>query len=1017
MHTLMVVVVVLAVWTTAARAQPVVIDDFRDLSAWTVIASDGVTARITPDADAVDGANPSGGSLRLDYDFRAGAGFCVIRRAMPLDLPENYRLSFLARGAGPANNFECKLVDPSGDNVWWVNRRAYEFPASWSRVSYRARHFSFAWGPRGPVPLDKVGYLEFAIAASSGGKGSVWIDSLTFEPLPVAGPPAGEPVLSGTGPYTIDLLGVRELGGLVLRWDGPAPAYDILASGSRAGDDWETVATVRGGNGGRDDVRITDGEAWRMKIVPAADAKLPKLNSVEVMEPAYGASAVAMYEAIASGQPRGRFPRYSLKEQSYWTVVGAMGDAKEGLLSADGALEVDFQGFTVEPFLIVDGPGPARLITWADAAISHTLDGGDLPIPTVRWEAEGITLEITALADGPAGASSLAARYRVTNTGPATIKARLALAIRPFQVLPPWQDLRISGGTSPIRTIAYEKGAVVVNGAKRITSTPGPSGFGAAAFAGGDITEHLASWRVPSAMTVEDPDALASGAMLFDLDLQPGRASNVEIAIPLHGMEVESAAFEERLARVRERWTTELGHIGLSLPASAGRLPLAFRTAQAHILINADGPAIQPGSRTYERSWIRDGSLTGSALLFTGHGDQFRAFIDWYAGFQYESGKIPCVVDTRGPDPVPEHDSTGQYIYAVDIYHRASADDAFARAHFDHIRRGVEYIQALRAQRMTDEYRAGPPEKRAMYGLVPESISHEGYSAKPMHSYWDDFFTLRGLQGAARIAETLGETELAREWGTIRDDFEKCLDESIVLAAKNKGINYIPGCVELGDFDAPSTAIALYPCGRLGPEPLLTNTFERWYAFFKGRIDGSVQYKEYSPYETRLMGTFVRLGWRDRAQELLAFYLNDRRPPAWNQWGEIVWRDAATPRFIGDMPHTWVASDFVSAVRSMFVYERDRDRTLVIAAGVPANWLEGEGVKVERFPTAYGPVSYRAYREGSKTILEFGGVERRPAGGVVIDLPVKGKVAVDGVPHVAKAIVIEGGPARIEVQE
>lgn len=990
-----------------APAQPTTLDTFDDPSAWTVIASDGVSATLTPDAGF------EGRALRLDYDFRAGAGFCVIRRAIPLDLPANCRFTFRAKGAGPANNFECKLVDPSGDNVWWVNRRAYEFPADWTRVTYRARHFSFAWGPKGPVRMERLGFIEFAIAAAKGGKGSVWLDSLTFEPLPETAPPAGEPALSGTGPYTIDLKGTREFGGLILDWAGAARSYDLSASSSESGEDWEPLASINAGNGGRDFVRLPDAEARRIQVRPREGAS--KLTGVQVMEPAFGATASAMYETIAGQSPRGRFPRYTLKEQSYWTVIGVMHDANEGLLSADGALEVGFQAFSVEPFLIVDAPGPARLITWADVTTAHSLDGGDLPIPTVTWTTDGLKLEITALADGPGGQSTLAARYRVTNTSAAPFRGRLALAARPFQVLPPWQDLRISGGTSPIRSIRYADGVVRVNDAVELSTTPRPSGFGAAPFAGGDITEYLAEWRVPPAMTIDDPEALASGAMLFDLRLAPGGHTDIVLETPLSGARTPGS-FDERLDRVRAAWKQELSHIGLSLPASAGRLPLTFRTAQAHILINADGPAIQPGSRTYERSWIRDGSLTGTALLFTGHGEQFRDFLDWYAGYQYDSGKIPCVVDTRGPDPVPEHDSTGQYLYAVDIYYRASADLDFARRHFPHVRRGVEYLQALRAQRLTDEYRTATGLKRAMYGLVPESISHEGYSAKPMHSYWDDFFTLRGLQGAARLAAAVGDSPLAEEWAALRDDFERTLDESILLAVKEKGIDYIPGCVELGDFDAPSTAIALYPCGRPGPEPYLTNTFERWYRFFKGRIDGSVPYKEYSPYETRLMGTFIRLGWRDRAQELLAFYLNDQRPPEWNQWGEIVWRDPAAPRFIGDMPHTWVASDFVSAVRSMFIYERDRDGSLILGAGIPEAWLEGEGVKVERFPTAYGPVSYRLFREGAKTILEFGGVERPPPGGVVIDLPVTGRTRINGAERPAGPVVIDGAPARVEVE-
>jgi len=36
----------------------------------------------------------------------------------------------------------------------------------------------------------------------------------------------------------------------------------------------------------------------------------------------------------------------------------------------------------------------------------------------------------------------------------------------------------------------------------------------------------------------------------------------------------------------------------------------------------------------------------------------------------------------------------------------------------------------------------------------------EGYSAKPMHSYWDDFFALRGFKDAAFIAKELDNPRL-----------------------------------------------------------------------------------------------------------------------------------------------------------------------------------------------------------------------------------------------------------------
>src|SRR5262249_32884911 len=135
--------------------------------------------------------------------------------------------------------------------------------------------------------------------------------------------------------------------------------------------------------------------------------------------------------------------------------------------------------------------------------------------------------------------------------------------------------------------------------------------------------------------------------------------------------------FDQRLHAAADRWDALTSKVRLRLPPSAAAVSDTFRAMQAYILINRDGPAIQPGSRPYERSWIRDGSMTSAALLATGHTDEARQFIDWYAQRQYDNGRVPCVVDSRGPDPVPEHDSTGQYIDAVANVYRFTHDREF----------------------------------------------------------------------------------------------------------------------------------------------------------------------------------------------------------------------------------------------------------------------------------------------------------------------------------------------------
>ena len=96
---------------------------------------------------------------------------------------------------------------------------------------------------------------------------------------------------------------------------------------------------------------------------------------------------------------------------------------------------------------------------------------------------------------------------------------------------------------------------------------------------------------------------------------------------------------------------------------------------------------------------------------------------------------------------------------------------------------------------------------------------------------------------------------------------------------RRKRIEFIPGSVELGDFDATSTTVALAPVGELAhlPRPALDSTFERYWREFEGRRSGTRPWDAYTPYELRTVGTMVRLGWRDRAHE--AFGLVPRASP------------------------------------------------------------------------------------------------------------------------------------------
>jgi GH15 family glucan-1,4-alpha-glucosidase len=427
-------------------------------------------------------------------------------------------------------------------------------------------------------------------------------------------------------------------------------------------------------------------------------------------------------------------------------------------------------------------------------------------------------------------------------------------------------------------------------------------------------------------------------------------------------------------------WHAQLDRFDIRIPA-AEPLVRTLKSNLAYILINQDGPSIQPGSRSYERSWVRDGALTSTALLRLGHADEVRAFLAWYAPYQFANGKVPCCVDSRGADPVPENDSHGELIHLAAQYYRFTKDRELIERLWPHIEKAVGYIDELRQQRRTAEYRT--PDKLPYFGLLPESISHEGYSDKPVHSYWDDFFALRGLKDAVDLAAALGKTEQAERWTPMRDQFREDFLASIKRTIKLHDLDYLPASVEKGDFDPTSTSIGIAPGGELAdlPQAELRQTFERYYRDSIARRDGTKTWEAYTPYELRTIRTLLRLGWRDRAHELLDFFINDRRPAAWNQWAEVVWRAPRTPKFIGDMPHTWVGSEFIHSFLDLLAYIREPDGALILGAGLPPSWNE---VSIKGLRTEYGPLEYSVIPQGKGVRYRIAAGIKMPPGGIVV---------------------------------
>ncbi len=1088
-------IALLMCFTVAASAQTsvptIVLDSFDSVSQWTTTPADGVEISVHPDSGGLHGR-----SMRVDFDFHGHGGYAVIHRPLSLTLPPNYEFSLGIKGDAPTNTLELKMIDSTGENVWWSNNPNFQFPKDWQKLTRKKRQISFAWGPAADKELKRFSAIEIAITAGSGGKGSFWLDDLAVTPLdpatrfypapsivassqlpgyeigraidadansawrsaplravptPVTATPATPgTVPSGAETIDIDFLGRREFGGLVIGWEPGRRASSYEVQGSLDKQNWRTLYTVNRVSASplaqivasssktaiaasplfRDYLYMPESDARFLRIVltsPETKAGYG-IRDISIEPLDWAMSENDFFMTIARDAPKGSYPKPLLSEQSYWTVIGVDRDSAEALINEEGMIEVGRGQFSIEPFLFTDG----KLVTWNDAKTSVTPNRESLPLPQVTWSANDLDLTISAFAAGASDSSVLYARYSVTNNSRKLRRLTLYLAIRPFQVNPPWQFLNLPGGVARVDTISLQGSTARVTGNKFVRSLASPSGFGAVAFNDGNIVDWLRTGKLPTPISVTDPTGHASAAFGYQLELGPRATSSpIDLAVPLHGGDLSLAqllrsaagptvtllpgqgerAVSSQLEKTAAEWREKMGPVSITLPPSAARYTQTMRMQLADILINRDGPAIQPGSRSYSRSWIRDGSLTSSALLRLGHDKEVKDFIDWYAQYQYDNGKVPCCVDEHGATPVPENDSHGEFIYLVAEYYRHTGDKAELEKMWPHVAKAVAYMDSLRHERMTQQYTIAA--NKPFYGLLPQSISHEGYSAKPMHSYWDDFFALRGFKDAAFIAKELGKPEAA-SFAQIRSSFRSNLFESIRQVVITRKIDYIPGSVELADFDATSTTIAVSPGGEAGrlPGPLLMRTFEKYFQEARQRANGIRTWDAYTPYELRTVGTMVQLGQREKAHELLDFFFTGQRPSEWHQWAEVVYRDPKTPKFIGDMPHTWVGSDYIRSFLDMLAFERESDSSLVIGAGIKEDWVKQDpGVRVSNLSTAYGPINYDMRASGSTVILNLRSGIKLPPGGIVVWSPLSQAIlsaSVDGVP-----VAVKGAEIRV----
>lgn len=817
-----------------------------------------------------------------------------------------------------------------------------------------------------PIAAEDAPRIAAAKATDSSALAGLW-DAAATAPVTLRGPDA-----------TLDITFGREqnVAGVEVFWAG-ARSSAQLERRDAAGR-WQVVANDVGSVGGSSFLAMREPATLReLRLRAKGQSGRPvAIERLRLLGPTEKLTLAKRYQIAASRSAPGLFPAWVSREQTYWTVFGVPAGREKSIIDEYGNVEPLKHMPAVQPLLRTsDG----RVITARDVQLSHGLAEGWMPLPWVRWNAPNApTLQIDNLGAEVDGRVVTLTRYRLRNGSDVPMSGRLYLAVRPLQINPIWQY----AGPVPITTMTIAgtgaRTTLQVNGVPLLQLQERAVTRGVAPLSQGDIARFIAADRLPLTAAGRDVQGEVAGAMGLDYRLAPRETRDVVVAFPL-AREAQPALahdfdFESLHSSTISKWRERMGDVVIRLPDTA--LADSLRAQVAYMLLNQTGHAMQPGPRNYNRSFLRDGAATAAIMLRMGQRSVARDYLRWYAKHAvHPNGLVSPILQADGSVAQGfgsdiEYDSQGQFIALVADVARMDGGPESVREHWPQVQAAMRFLVELRQRTMVPGYLADRPSPERFRGILAPSISHEGYGT-PHHSYWDDYWAIKGWHDGAWLAQAYGDAK-TEQWARAEGH---ALRESMAASVRStiawKGIDFIPSSADLGDDDATGVSIAFDPCNAHGvlPERELRRTYELLWEKMERRRTSREPW-DYTPYEFRNVLSFAYLGQPDKAHQVLTTLWDERRPKPWFVWPEVVYSDPRRGAYVGDMPHTWVGAELLRSVFGMLF--RETDERLELLPSAPAAWTQGSGLALSRVPTAFGALSLRATRsEDQQLIVEL----------------------------------------------
>ncbi len=608
-----------------------------------------------------------------------------------------------------------------------------------------------------------------------------------------------------------------------------------------------------------------------------------------------------------------------------WTAVGVPGCDWLPIVDPRGLVTPLFDGWSIDAWIVPhDRSEPMLLPSRAEEVAQHLHVGKELSVETVarhRGASLRSVVDVVSESGGPACRIRVEARSGVP--------AWLAIALRPAN----------PEGVSFVHDLAWQPDelALRVNDEASMHVDRTPDRVCMSHYRAGDVLRRLD--ESASTDTVTCDVGLATAACLFELS--PDKPEQQVVRVPLvEARQDEPGVSARSIIRTQlpQPWAVALrGTCTLEVPDE--RMAFLFDAAIRSLVLHAPGE-VYPGPYTYKRFWFRDAAFILDAMLAAGMETRVLRCLEHFPERQDGSGYF------RSQEG--EWDSNGAALWIIERYRRMTGR-AIPDALIEAVRRGAAWIGRKRTRDDLDDAHAG---------LLPAGFSAEHLGPNDYY-YWDDFFSVAGLESAAATLRAHGLADAATTAEHESAALRAAIDRSLERSAGTRDRPGIPASpYRRMDAGAIGSVVCGYPLRLWEPrDPRLLDTVEFLLehctvhgGFFQDMIHSGI-----NAYLTlHLAQVLMRAGDR-RGVDLMRTVADLASPTG--QWPEAI-HPRTRGGCMGDGQHIWAAAEWVLMMRNAFV--RTEADHLVIGSGLPDEWLEGEQtLRLGPTLTPWGPLSLR----------------------------------------------------------